>query len=256
VVWARAPVLSVVVQASRLHLTDLWSSCLVCLIDLWCSRLGCSGMQAGRLHHKGRCTSGRWLAQSIMDFIDPRSTPFVPIRCRGELPHLYKENGSHFVTFRQFDAVTRSSRRIDRRALRGLQTEEIMRCCEPPLRLGSCVLTRPEIAKVIRDAMEHFDGQRYLLAAWCIMPNHVHAVFAAMDEHTPQDILHSWKSFTSHEINKILGRIGTFWERESFDHLIRSIEGFEEVVRYIENSPVTAGLCASPEHWPYGSCGV
>ena len=40
-----------------------------------------------------------------IDFVDPRTLPFVEMRSRGELPHLYKEGGSYFVTFRLWDAV-------------------------------------------------------------------------------------------------------------------------------------------------------
>ena len=84
-----------------------------------------------------------------------------------------------------------------------MKPAEVASLSEPPLRLGSCVLMRPEIACLVQDAMRFFDGERYHLAAWCVMPNHVHAVFTTLLEHTPTAILHSWKSFTSHKANAI-----------------------------------------------------
>ena len=124
---------------------------------------------------------------------------------------------------------------------------------EPPLNLGSCILRRPEIANVVQSTMRHFDADRYYLLAWCVMPNHVHVVFSPLGTWDLSRILHSWKSFSSNQINKILARRGTLWERESFDHLIRSIEHCERFVEYIEGNPVAAGLCQEPAQWPFGS---
>jgi len=130
---------------------------------------------------------------------------------------------------------------------------EIAALSEPPLRLGSCILARPEAATLVQNSIRFFDGERYALAAWCVMPNHAHAVFTALGGHDPSDILHSWKSYTSHQMNKMLRLSGSRWEEESFDHLIRSLEHFEAFVRYVENNPVAAGLCQSPEDWLYSS---
>ena len=65
--------------------------------------------------------------------------------------------------------------------------------------------------------------------------------------------MHSIKSYTAHEANKILGRSGQFWQPESFDRYIRNQKHFLSVIRYIENNPVKAGLCLRPEDWAYSS---
>ena len=88
------------------------------------------------------------------------------------------------------------------------------------------------------------------------MSNHLHVVYTAMGEHTPKAIHHSWKSFTAHKANKLLRRTGTFWGREGFDHLIRSVEDLEWFVEYVENNPVAAGLCEKKENWPWSSAGT
>jgi REP element-mobilizing transposase RayT len=127
---------------------------------------------------------------------------------------------------------------------------------EPPLTLGSCALRNANVAQIVQDALLHFEGERYQLAAWCIMPNHVHAVLTPLSGHQLSAILQSWKSFTAKGINKMLGHRGTFWERESFHHLIRTPEHFDEFVLYTEINPVNAGFCQQPEDWRFGNCGA
>ncbi|MDD4025348.1 MAG: helicase-related protein [Kiritimatiellae bacterium] len=134
--------------------------------------------------------------------------------------------------------------------------EAIAAASEPPLTKGACVLRAPAIAGIVRDALCHFDGQRYHLHAWCVMPNHVHAVVTPWGEHTLSAILHSWKSYTAHLINKRLRTHGEVWERESFDHLIRSADALGRFVNYVENNPVEAGLCTRPDQWEFSSCGA
>lgn len=195
---------------------------------------------------------------SELDFIDPRETPYVEPAYRGELPHLYKDGGTYFVTFRLWDAVV--SRKYGPtsffRTASQLEPEAIAQSTEPPLRLGSCPLSNPACANIVEGAMIHFQGERFALGAWCIMPNHVHAVFQPLGEFSPSTILHGWKSFSAHKINKMLHRAGTVWERESFDHLARSVDEVERFIDYVEENPVTAGLCESSVDWPWSSARV
>jgi putative DNA methylase len=66
-------------------------------------------------------------------------------------------------------------------------------------------------------------------------------------------LVHSWKSFTAHQANRLLTREGAFWQADYFDRFIRDEEHYRRVIEYIENNPVKAGLCARPEDWTYGS---
>jgi len=78
-------------------------------------------------------------------------------------------------------------------------------------------------------------------------------VVTPYDGHHLLKVLHSWKSFTAHEINKQLKRTGPVWQDETFDHLIRGTESFEKFVTYIEHNPVAAGLVSQPELWRFSS---
>jgi REP element-mobilizing transposase RayT len=132
---------------------------------------------------------------------------------------------------------------------------ELRRRIEDYLDLGHglCHLKRPEIARMVEEAMLFFDRQRYHLLAWTVMPNHVHSVFLPLPGHTLSEIVQSWKSYTSKQANNILGRAGRFWQEDYFDRFIRDDDHFHATVAYVEENPVKAGLCAKPEDWPYGS---
>jgi REP element-mobilizing transposase RayT len=65
--------------------------------------------------------------------------------------------------------------------------------------------------------------------------------------------MHSRKSYTAHEANRILKRSGQFWMEEYHDRYIRNAEHFHNAVAYIESNLVQAGLCARPEDWPFSS---
>jgi Rad3-related DNA helicase/REP element-mobilizing transposase RayT len=108
--------------------------------------------------------------------------------------------------------------------------------------MGECVLARPELAGLVADAMRHFDGQRYDLLAWCVMPNHVHCVIHPRGRFTLAGILHSWKSFTSHGIGKMLGRQSALWQAESYDHIIRDDEELQRTIEYVWANPDRAGI--------------
>ncbi len=85
------------------------------------------------------------------------------------------------------------------------------------------------------------------------MPNHFHIAFRQKPGVLLEKIMHSIKSFTAQEANKLLGRQGKFWQEEYFDRYIRDGRHFAAVVRYIEMNPVKAGLCERPEDWKYSS---
>src|SRR4051812_36263475 len=123
-----------------------------------------------------------------MEIIDPRKTPFVPMRSRGELPHLYKPGGTYFVTFRLADAVmhTRPRPRSDDQ----LTPEQLAELFEPVITLGGRALKNREVANLVEEALLFFNHDRYELLAWCIMPNHVHVVVAPFAGHPLETVLH------------------------------------------------------------------
>ena len=71
--------------------------------------------------------------------------------------------------------------------------------------------------------------------------------------HPLDKVLHSWKSFTSKEANRMLNRLASFWQTEYHDRFIRDDDHYGNALRYIEYNPVMAGLVARPEDWRWSS---
>jgi len=118
---------------------------------------------------------------------------------------------------------------------------------------GACWLRDPRIARIVQDALLHFDGERYRLLEWCIMPNHVHVLIEVKQGHFMGSVVRSWKVFTALKANRILGRQGSFWMPSYFDRYIRNFEHLATVREYIRDNPVKAGLCAAPGSWRWSS---
>ncbi len=135
---------------------------------------------------------------------------------------------------------------------------------------GTCALRKPECRAHVEDVLRHFDGERCVHIAWVIMPNHVHVLFVPKEKHggvvsySPsledkqgeavsyrpslnkswklEEIVHSWKRHSAVRINRLLGRTGTFWQKDYFDRLVRDRDHFANCVRYIRRNPVKAKL--------------
>jgi REP element-mobilizing transposase RayT len=107
---------------------------------------------------------------------------------------------------------------------------------------GACFLNDPRIGELVADALRFWHGKRYRLVAWCVMPNHVHVICTLLPGQGLAAVLQSWKSFTARRANAILGRTGTFWQREYYDRLIRDKEELARAVRYVVSNPERAGL--------------
>ena len=173
--------------------------------------------------------------------------PNGKIRNRGHLPHWEEDHGLYFVTFRLADSLPKSVlaslqlTKTDAPEERKKKARDVERLLER--NHGACHLKDPAVADLVADALKKFDGSRYRLFAWCIMPNHVHVVFQPFRSFRLEDILHSWKSYTAKEANKKLKRHGEdFWQREYFDHLIRDGKQLDRAVRYTAENPTKAGM--------------
>jgi len=182
---------------------------------------------------------------------------------RGYLPHFDSPHVVQSVTFRLVDAVPQHVIANWREELKlsGGETASDPRAIELRKRIekyedagyGACYLRDLRVAEVVQKALLHFDGTRYRLIAWCVMPNHVHVLFELLPGFPLAAVLHSWKSFTANEANRLLGRSGTFWQREYYDRFIRDERHLKAAIEYIENNPVKAGLVRSPQEWRFSS---
>ena len=193
----------------------------------------------------------------------PPFTPFdpdAPLAIYGrQLPHWRQDGATYFVTFRLADAMPQEKLKLWLRERAQwleehpephtpAEQEEYHRQFTDRLQewmdagYGKCLLREPKLSKLVEDAFHFFDGERYLLGTYVMMPNHVHVLVRPIEGHTLSEILHSWKSFTSNKINEALDQHGTVWLDESFDCLVRNEAQLEKYAAYIRENPAKAGL--------------
>ena len=211
----------------------------------------------------------------------PRNQGAPGWHSRGYLPHFESCEAIQHVTFHLADSVPKT-------VLLRLENElkdipEGKRDAERRKRLdawidaghGSCVLREPGIAEMVQGSLLCFDGQRYRLMAWVVMPNHVHVLFKPMNGWMVAKIVASWKKFTARAIcdwrrangeelvspglakrqsgDRRSRRSQGVWHREYWDRYIRDGKHFEQVVEYIRLNPVKAGLVETAGSWRWSS---
>ena len=186
----------------------------------------------------------------------PNAAPIPDWHYRGYIPH--RENKSlQFITYRLYDSVPAHVIKQWKEELGITETTDSNDPKAQKLRnniakyedagYGQCFMKNDEVAQIIQDNLLHFNGERYWLHNWCIMPNHVHLLIEVKEGWTLSTIMHGWRSYTAKAANKALGRTGQFWKEEYFDRFIRDEEHYWNVMSYIDNNPINAGL----EDWKW-----
>ena len=192
-------------------------------------------------------------------FFDPYSTIHVT---GNRLPHWQQPGATYFITFRLGDSLPASTLKAWRE-----EREAWLRSRPTPLppddeaeyhRLfstrfdefldsghGSCLLEVRQNREVLETAFRFFEGERYAMISWVIMPNHVHVCAMLSPDWALEKVVFTWKRRTAGEINRLKGISGPIWMADYFDRLVRDESHFRNVVRYIRRNPVMAGLPAS-----------
>jgi putative transposase len=202
------------------------------------------------------------------EFFDPKLDVRINV---GHLPHWFQPGTTYFITFRTADSLPADvfqswcRRRDDWLERHGLKprTPGWSACLQslPPAQQrefhntfsrdflehldrghGDCVLRRSDLAEIVSQNLHYSDGQRYHLGDFVVMPNHVRLLACLLGDVDLEKQCYSWKKYTATRINQALGRLGRFWQEESFDHLVRSPEQFEYLRGYIADNPAKAGL--------------
>jgi REP element-mobilizing transposase RayT len=201
---------------------------------------------------------------------------------RGYLPHCDAGGLIQHLTFHLADSLPKSALDQLERSIAEMPDDEKKRQRRQRYQTlldaghGSCVLRKPKAAKIVEGGLLHFDGERYRLLAWVIMPNHVHVLVEPLPGFSVARLVQSWKSFTARRINLMMAdgsegpecragarrsqdrqsqvrRSRALWQRDYWDRFIRNERHLLTAIRYIEENPVTAGLAAAAEGWSWGS---
>ncbi|MGA0333691.1 MAG: transposase [Kiritimatiellia bacterium] len=107
---------------------------------------------------------------------------------------------------------------------------------------GSCALARSDCREVVKQCLFRFQDQRLCIHDAVIMPNHVHVLLEPMQGQELSKLMQGIKGASSRNCNLILGRSGTFWMAESYDHIVRSEREYAHFIRYIRENPGRANL--------------
>ena len=175
------------------------------------------------------------------------------VRDRGYLPH-FENRAIQFITFRLFDSVPKELIEEWKMVLAmendaegptdvARQMHKLVDRFEDS-GYGQCFLADSRVADMMEQTLKHDDGKKYDLISYCIMPNHVHVMIRVYEGVSLSSILHTWRSYSAHEANKILERSGDFWMKDYYDRYIRDVQHYTAVVQYIKDNPVKAGLGA------------
>ncbi|MBP6310690.1 MAG: transposase [Flavobacteriales bacterium] len=211
---------------------------------------------------------------------------------RGYMPHVDGQHLIQHVSYHLADSLPKEA--LEQMSVQLKSLPPKLRDAEKEKRIaayidagkGSCVLRVPEIAEMVQNAFLLFHGERYILHAWCVMPNHVHVLFQPVQGWSMSKIVASWKSYTGRRISEYLKSTGLaglpayglpgssatannsryalqrgtssskhspIWHREYWDRYIRDRTHYSNVVKYIHENPVKAKLVSRPEDWKWSS---
>lgn len=194
------------------------------------------------------------------------------------LPHIQPEEATYFITFRLAGSLPvevleelRHKRDFFQKEVEKATHEREKEVLRKQFRMvyfvqfdnalnhgssGPTWLRDHRVAEIVKEALHYRDGCEYNLLAHCIMPNHIHLIVEVGRNVFPTAkplyrILQSLKRHTAREVNLLLKRNGSFWQDESYDHVIRDEVELERIIHYVLENPVKAGLVHSWEQWPW-----
>lgn len=200
---------------------------------------------------------------------------------RRKLPHIQPKDSIFFITFRLYGSlplnVVSALKEEYESELRLLKEEaRIRRECFDPSAMhrryferfdeflekyseGPQYLLENEVAQTVAGSLHFWSGKRYTLVGFCIMPNHVHLVidldgyttelYAKRPSYALSRIMESLKRHSARQSNIVLQRTGHFWQKESYDHVVRDGNELNNIIRYVIDNPVKAGLVSSSDQW-------
>ncbi len=175
----------------------------------------------------------------------PNSTYFITFRLKGSIPQIqlknlitWKENlkqtknrGEKYqqdlIFFGKYDKLLHNNRKIE-------------------------YLINPTIAEIVASQLHRYDDKEYTLICYSIMPNHVHVVFSLSENSKTIDkIMQTIKRVYAYQAHKILQKSGTFWQSESYDHIVRNNGELQRIVAYTLYNPVKAKLAEDWKEWKF-----
>jgi REP element-mobilizing transposase RayT len=176
----------------------------------------------------------------------------IPSRTLSEMGQTFQPPRSDLLEldgFRLVDSWKPPERREFRRHLPHLQTPESTYFVTFRCRNG--LFLSDQAKEIVMSTIRHWDEIRFDLDAAVVMPDHVHLICRILGERSLSAVLHSVKGYSARLINTLLTRKGPFWLDESFDHVIRHEQKWEEKIGYIRGNPTKRGLVADARDYQW-----
>lgn len=192
---------------------------------------------------------------------------------RRDLPHWRQNGATYFVTFRLADSIPaavirqwgeerriwyevhgcrdgmppaewmRRYRQIDEMERRAFERQNARRLFEETdAGHGCCALADRKVRGFVLAALGFFRGERCWSGDAVVMPNHVHWLVQPINGGELETLLASIKRHSATQVAKTRSHVGAFWQRESYDHIVRNRAELDRIRRYVQENPQRAGL--------------
>ena len=186
---------------------------------------------------------------------------------RKNLPHYQPKGATFFITYRlagsiPMEIIKQWNAELDVAEKKTTKKEEKIKIYKQHFAKADQELDKSQnepywlkdenIAAIVADSLQHCDALYFKLWCFTIMTNHVHVLFTHTNSEVPlYSVLQKHKRHTALKSNQLLSRTGSFWENESYDHVMKTDAEFDRVVLYILNNPVKAGFVSKPSDWKW-----
>ncbi len=183
---------------------------------------------------------------------------------RRNLPHLYFNDGTYFITSRLAGTIPLDKLRslsIAGKYKNEMSFEDFkdhFSAYDSFLDVNTenkQILNNSNVADILAECIKFPDGKDYRLICYTIMPTHFHFAFELLANNKGiSKIMQSIKGNSSRKINKYLNTEGRLWQDESYDRLVRDDKELYFVIRYILLNSVKAGLVKNWYEWKNTYC--
>lgn len=185
--------------------------------------------------------------RSLPHIHPPGETLFVTFRLAGSLP-AEKLRELRAEQLREEAVADTAEQLISARKRHFVRWDAALHRAE----YGPDWLKQAAVAGIVAEEIHQLTTAEHRLWSFCLMPNHVHLVVslpegAAVFYKTMQQL----KGRAAYRCNRLLGRTGIFWQPESYDHVVRNGEEMQNIMAYVLENPVKAGLVEDWQQWPH-----
>ncbi|MEH2050516.1 REP-associated tyrosine transposase [Nostoc sp.] len=113
-----------------------------------------------------------------------------------------------------------------------------------------------EAREIVFNSCLFFDKNRYRIFVLVVMTDHVHLLIQPLLKSENEfwslsSIMKSIKGYSAKQISQVMKHIGTVWQDERYDRIVRNDQEFQQYWEYIRQNPVKAGLSSNPENYPF-----